>query len=266
MLLRQALRLYFYLLARGVVRERELCEVLACSQEELVKTAQILKDSAISLRTEDGFWLEDDDVFSFLLSETEADTLKDFQRLLRQRQPKLQRRLSDIILLRAAADDLLVSRRERANREDSPQLDELLERAAEEGFSLIVRFEDSQGEDVKELHIGNVLRTEDTAMILAEDLTGRAIKIRSEDIIEAYLPTERRKTRCQVQMRAETLSLIAPFLEEESTITARGREILLTTRVKNSREFLALIKQYDPQAKILAGGDNDDDKEDHRYP
>ena len=132
----KALRLYFYLLARGVVRERELCEALDCTKEELMQLAQVLMDSAIPIRIGEGFWLEDDDVFSLFLHEEEMETLKDFQRLLRETNPKLQRRLADMVLLRAAADDLLRLQGGRASRQNLQLLDEMIEKAVKNRESI----------------------------------------------------------------------------------------------------------------------------------
>ncbi len=228
--------------------------MLECSPEELAETARSLIECAIPLRTEDGYWLEDDDVFTFFLREEEADTLKDFQKILREKHPQLKRRLSEILLLRAAADDLLRNRGGRANWQSAHQLDELLEKAVEEGFSLIIRYEDESGEDVKELHIDNILRTEDTAVILAEDLSGTPVRIRMREIVEAYRPVEKMKCQIELLMSAEALAKITPYLEEEATITPRGRDVLLVSRVHDPEEFFHFVRKYDPQAQILTGG------------
>ncbi len=256
MSIRKALRLYFYLLARGVVRERELCEALDCTKEELMQLAQVLMDSAIPIRIGEGFWLEDDDVFSLFLHEEEMETLKDFQRLLRETNPKLQRRLADMVLLRAAADDLLRLQGGRASRQNLPLLDEMIEKAVQNNHSLIVHFETDRGEDVKEIRVENILRTDKMTMILSQDLSGQPVNLKLEQIVEAYRPSKIRRERIQVLVCSDALTRIVPFLEEEATIIPRGKDVLLSSRVYCPQDFFDLIREIYPEALLLDGGKN----------
>lgn len=251
--MQKELRMYFYLLGRGVVSEREMREVLGEDNEGLKNVAASLRSAGVPLsKQESGYWLEDDDVFSFLLTHQEQENLKDFQKQLRQMHPQVRRSLSEVFLLRLAADDLLRANGARYTQLSPDQLEERLELAREGRDPVILRYIHEKGEDVKEVRVENILRGENTSVAMLRDKSAQTLRIPLEKILEVFWPGER-KTLVEAEISAQTLGHLAPMLEE-SRISPRGKRIILSTRTTHPCELIGLIRQVEPQASVLRGG------------
>lgn len=145
----KSLSLYFYLLTRGLVPWRELHETMGIPKEELQELIKHLRQAGIDMKeTLEGVYLEDDTVFSFLLSNKESELLEIFRELLLIKDRASLEKVTDIFSLRLSMDraDLgFKNKRFLLTEDNGEELIEILKESIKERKTLMLTLTDKEG-------------------------------------------------------------------------------------------------------------------------